>query len=91
MFRIIKYSHGFILEEYRKGGINQRTKQPAQPHWQAVGYYGKLSDLAIGALNKAIVIPDGTLNEQLAALPEIIKQTAETLAEQLNHNSERKL
>lgn len=60
-----------------------RTGKVNNGNWRTIGYYGKLSDLAVYLLNRQIEVPAGTLAEQVPALIEAIKAAEMRIAETL--------
>jgi len=68
-FRIRRYNElNLVIEEFKTGGINPKTRQPSPGHWAVVGYYGRLEDLVKALVNRQITPPEGTLAEQIPAM-----------------------
>lgn len=65
-FRVRRYDErNWILEEWVRGRMNTRTKELAADHWEGIGYYGQLKDVAHHLLNKSITFADGTNGQQI--------------------------
>lgn len=83
-FRIARYdARNWVLEEFLPGGLHPVTRQQGKGKWEAVGYYGKLEDLAIALLNRQIEVPDGTLQNQVKDLLVEIQAAEIRIAEEL--------
>jgi hypothetical protein len=73
----------WTLEEWRTGP-NRKTRELSPGHWAVVGYYGKLEDLIKALVNRQIVLPDGTLAEQIPALLSELKAAEARIFDSLN-------
>ena len=81
-FRIAKIPYNWALQELMTDAVSKKDGSPIPDYWVNIGYYGKLRDLAAALLNRSIIVPDGTLTEQIPALIEAIKE-AETRLESM--------
>lgn len=82
-YRLQRDRYNWMLQEHRTDGINPLTKEPAKPRWVTISYQGRLEHIAADALNEAVKIGDGTLQEQIAAIPGLIRAAVKTLTIEL--------
>lgn len=81
--RIKRIPHNWVLQELRPGGPHPITGNVGPDHWEDVGFYGQLCDLARAALNRSIIVPEGLLAEQMPALIKAVKEAEARLASML--------
>lgn len=64
--------------------VIEKLKGQKNPTWDVIGYYGRISDLTIGLLNRVVELPQAdTLIEQIALLRVELKATSEAIEAQL--------
>jgi len=63
----------WIYEEWAKGGAIPGTNKKGDDHWNVIGYYGSLEDLAKYLLRRQMEVPQSTGYQQIKDLVIAIK------------------